>query len=63
MYMLLSFGIQNSVLYVFSCFFLGPSRYRYALSTDVVVTKYTFIQFELAMGCGVEDNLCYGMTQ
>ncbi|XP_077982491.1 reelin-like [Glandiceps talaboti] len=41
--------------------FTGNGLMRYAISADVMVTKYTFLQFDLAMGCA-PNNLCYDIN-
>ena len=38
--------------------FNSNDQMRYMVSTDVMVTEKTFLQFELAMGC-TQSNQCY----
>ncbi|XP_078679043.1 reelin-like [Branchiostoma floridae x Branchiostoma belcheri] len=40
--------------------FSGNDKMRYAVSSDVVVNEFTFIQFDLAMGCKEQAD-CYGV--
>ncbi|KFM74530.1 Reelin, partial [Stegodyphus mimosarum] len=47
-------GSKNNFLH-----FKGPDDRRYAVTTDVVVTENTYIQFELVMGCRSSSATCY----
>lgn len=47
-------GSKNNFLH-----FKGSDDRRYAVTTDVVVSENTYIQFELVMGCQVTSATCY----